>query len=77
MAELAALASLFTRPWDQPVAALSAAAQAFVLHAAGFHLRALGRLAEALAPMLRLRAVANLGLSHPGFSFQKISAHPT
>ncbi len=50
-AELAALASFFATPWRQPVAGLPAAYQAFVLNAAGFHLRALGRLQEAAEPM--------------------------
>jgi tetratricopeptide (TPR) repeat protein len=49
--ELTALAGFFDRPWSQPSARLTAAAQAFVLSAAAFHLRALGRLAEAVEPM--------------------------
>jgi tetratricopeptide (TPR) repeat protein len=49
--ELTALAGFFDRPWSLPSARLTAAAQAFVLNAAAFHLRALGRLAEAVEPM--------------------------
>jgi hypothetical protein len=50
-ADLAALAGLFDPPWDKPVAALTEADQAFLLNAAAFCLRALGRLREAVAPM--------------------------
>jgi tetratricopeptide (TPR) repeat protein len=50
-ADLAALAAFFDRPWDQPSARLRAAAQSFVLNDAALDLRALGRLAEAVAPM--------------------------
>jgi transcriptional regulator with XRE-family HTH domain/tetratricopeptide (TPR) repeat protein len=49
--ELTALAGFFDRPWSQPSARLTAADQAFVLNAAAFHLRALGRLTEAVEPM--------------------------
>ncbi len=49
--DLSALSGFFDRPWDQPSAGLSSADQAFVLNAAGFRLRALGRLAEAVQPM--------------------------
>jgi tetratricopeptide (TPR) repeat protein len=49
--ELTALAGFFDRPWSQPSAHLTAADQAFVLGTAAFHLRALGRLAEAVEPM--------------------------
>jgi tetratricopeptide (TPR) repeat protein len=49
--DLAALAGFFDRPWDQPSARLRPASQAFVLNGAAFHLRALGRLAEAVPPM--------------------------
>ena len=48
---LTALASFFDRPWSQPSARFTVAAQALVLSLAGFHLRALGRLAEAVEPM--------------------------
>jgi tetratricopeptide (TPR) repeat protein len=52
-AELAALAGFFAAdpPWRRPVAGLTEADKAFVLSVAGFRLRALGRLAEAMAPM--------------------------
>jgi tetratricopeptide (TPR) repeat protein len=49
--ELTALSGFFDRPWSQPFAHLTAADQAFVLNTAAFHLRALGRLAEAVEPM--------------------------
>ncbi len=42
-AELTALATFFDRPWDQPSTRLMGADQAWLLSAAGFHLRALGR----------------------------------
>jgi tetratricopeptide (TPR) repeat protein len=51
-AELGALAGLFDEPWRRSAAALSKAAQTFVLSEAGFDLRALGRLKEAVDPML-------------------------
>ncbi|HEX4951944.1 MAG TPA: tetratricopeptide repeat protein, partial [Thermoanaerobaculia bacterium] len=50
-AELTALAAFFDRPWDQPSRDLSPADQAWILNEAGFFLRALGRLGEAVAPM--------------------------
>jgi tetratricopeptide (TPR) repeat protein len=50
-AELTALAAFFDRPWDRPSARLSKADRAWLLNAAGFHLRALGRLPEAVQPM--------------------------
>ena len=46
--DLSALSGFFDRAWDQPSASLTSADQAFVLNAAGFRLRALGRLAEAV-----------------------------
>ncbi|HKH44571.1 MAG TPA: toll/interleukin-1 receptor domain-containing protein [Thermoanaerobaculia bacterium] len=49
--ELTALAGFFDRPWSQPSPRLSKTWRAFVLGAASFHLRALGRLREALEPM--------------------------
>lgn len=49
--DLAALAHFFTQPWQQPATALSENNQAFVLSIAGFDLRALGRLVEAVQPM--------------------------
>ena len=50
-AGLAALSGFFDPPWNRPVAGLSKAAKGFVLSEAGFELRALGRLAEAIQPM--------------------------
>jgi tetratricopeptide (TPR) repeat protein len=50
-ADLAVLSGFFDPPWRQPVAGLSEADKAFVLNAAGFGLRALGRLAEAVQTM--------------------------
>ena len=49
--ELSALSGFFDRPWDQPSARLIPGAQAWILNEAGFDLRALGRLAEAVAPI--------------------------
>ena len=49
--ELSALSGFFDRPWDQPSASLTSTVQAFLLNAAGFNLRALGRLVEAVQPM--------------------------
>lgn len=50
-AELAALGSFFVLPWEQPVLTLSEGDKAFVLSAAGFALRALGRSVEAIPPL--------------------------
>lgn len=50
-AELAALAGFFDPPWHQPVLALTESDKAFVLTEAGYVLRSLGRLAEALQPL--------------------------
>ncbi len=49
--DLTALSGFFDHPWDRPSAGLHKADQAFVLNEAGFSLRALGRLAEAVQPM--------------------------
>ncbi|NQT12891.1 MAG: hypothetical protein HQ582_09080, partial [Planctomycetes bacterium] len=49
--ELAALSGFFALPWSAPVAALSDEEKAFVLNYAGYHLRGLGRLVEAVEPM--------------------------
>jgi tetratricopeptide (TPR) repeat protein len=48
--ELSAVAAFMERRWDRPVTALESAAQADILEVAGYDLRALGRLAEALVP---------------------------
>lgn len=50
-AELGALYYFFERRWTLPVAALGEYEKAFVLSAAGFRLRALGRLTEAIEAM--------------------------
>ena len=50
-AELTALAAFFDRPWDRPSAQLTEEDRAWLLSGAGFHLRALGRLPEAVQPM--------------------------
>ena len=49
-ADLAALAGFFVTPWQRPQPTLTAHDQAAVLGWAGFGLRALGRLAEAVVP---------------------------
>ena len=50
-AELTALAAFFDRPWDRPSAQLTAKDRAWLLNQAGYVLRALGRLPEAVQPM--------------------------
>ena len=50
-AELAVLAGFFDTPWRRPVETLSENPRSFLLNEAGFDLRALGRLAEAVEPM--------------------------
>lgn len=47
-ADLSAVACFFSQPWQRVVPALTAPEQAFLLNEAAFHLRALGRLAEAV-----------------------------
>ncbi len=49
-ANLVALAGFFARPWNEPAPELRDASKAWVLNEAGFELRALGRLAEAVEP---------------------------
>jgi tetratricopeptide (TPR) repeat protein len=49
-ANLATLASFFSSPWENPAGSIAEADQAFVLNSAGFLLRALGRLTEAVQP---------------------------
>ncbi len=49
--DLAALAQFFAEPFAKPAPGLSPARQALVLNLAGFRLRALGRLGEAVEPM--------------------------
>jgi tetratricopeptide (TPR) repeat protein len=50
-ADLAALSEFFTSPWHTPSFALHETSQAIVLNTAGFDLRALGRLREAVLPL--------------------------
>ncbi|MCP4571755.1 MAG: hypothetical protein GY838_05330, partial [bacterium] len=50
-ADLVALSGFFARPWDEPVASLTDDDKAWLLNQAGFELRALGRLTEAVQPM--------------------------
>ncbi|HYG81066.1 MAG TPA: tetratricopeptide repeat protein, partial [Pyrinomonadaceae bacterium] len=50
-ANLAALGSFFDPPWKNPVPELTDDSQAFILGQAGFCLRALGRLTEAVQPL--------------------------
>ncbi|HRJ53985.1 MAG TPA: toll/interleukin-1 receptor domain-containing protein [Candidatus Thiothrix moscowensis] len=49
--DLATVAHFFTTPWHTPAAGLTEADKAWLLNQAGFCLRALGRLREALEPM--------------------------
>jgi tetratricopeptide (TPR) repeat protein len=49
--DLAALSGFFAEPWVRPAPGLKDADKGFVLAAAGFDLRAQGRLADALAPL--------------------------
>src|SRR5262249_10327666 len=50
-ADLAAVSQFFDLPWSRTVATLTANDQSYLLNAAGFSLRALGRLSEAVGPM--------------------------
>lgn len=50
-ADLAAVAAFFDEPWSKVSSNLTAADQAWLLNEAATHLRAVGRLAEALQPM--------------------------
>lgn len=45
------LSHFFETPWHTPIVGLTTGAKAFVLHEAGFNLRALGRLNEAAEPL--------------------------
>jgi len=49
-ADLATLSGFFDSPWDHPTAELSEAKKGLVLEIAGFNLRAIGRLKEAMQP---------------------------
>ncbi len=60
--DLGAVACFFDQPWGRVSPALTEADQAFLLNAAAFRLRALGRLTEALEPMRAgLRRYVQLG----------------
>jgi len=48
--DLAALSGFFETPWNRPVVGLHPRARSYVLNAAGFDLRAQGRLGEAVEP---------------------------
>ena len=50
-ADLAALSGFFDSPWSQPIAEFKKTEQALILNIAGYDLRVLGRLAEAIQPM--------------------------
>ena len=50
-ADLATLAGFFATPWTRPHPALTPADQSVALNFAGFRLRAVGRLTQAVAPM--------------------------
>jgi len=52
VSNLFALSCFFDSPWSRPVEGLTDAAKVFILADASFHLRALGRLAESVQPML-------------------------
>ncbi len=50
-AEISTVAAFFERPWDRADPRLTSADQAWILNQAGFVLKALGRLPEAIKPM--------------------------
>lgn len=50
-AELAAISNFFEIPWSRPASGLNENFKAFILNAAGFCLRVLGRLSEASQPL--------------------------
>ena len=58
-ADLGAVACFFETPWSRVSPSLTEADQAWLLNQAAFHLRALGRLREAVEPM---RAVLNVDI---------------
>ena len=69
--DLTALSGFFDLPWDRPSTRLSPEDQAFVLNAAGFRLRALGRLAEAVQPM---QAALEMGITKEDWKNAAIDA---
>ncbi len=70
-ADLGAVACFFDPPWGRVSPALSEAAQAWLLSAAAFRLRALGRLTEALEP---LRAGLEMGIAQENWKSAAIRA---
>jgi tetratricopeptide (TPR) repeat protein len=60
---LSLLANFFETPWTRPAAAFSAADQSWVISQAGFALRAVGRLADAVEPM-QAGAEADVKMGH-------------
>lgn len=62
-AGLAALTGFFAPPWQHPVSSLTDADKSFILNEAGFCLRAVGRLTEAVQP-LRAGLEARLSLEN-------------
>lgn len=59
-AELSALSGFFEEPWTRPVPELREADRGFVLNEAGYDLRAVGRLEDAVGPM---RAALEMAIS--------------
>jgi hypothetical protein len=79
-ADLGAVACFFAEPWQRLVPGLPAAIQAWLLSVAAFHLRALGRLVEALEPMragaemlVAQEAWKNAAVSYNNFSELQLS----
>jgi tetratricopeptide (TPR) repeat protein len=69
--EVAAISGFFEQLWDTPVPSLTEAAQAWLLNEAGFDLRALGRLAEAVQP---LQATLSINVAKKEWENAAISA---
>ncbi|MEE8584556.1 MAG: hypothetical protein V3T83_06850, partial [Acidobacteriota bacterium] len=70
-AALASVSNFFERPWDRPTGHVTEADQALLLHDAGFHLRALGRLLEAAEPM---RAALQEGINQKDWNNSALRA---
>jgi tetratricopeptide (TPR) repeat protein len=70
-ADLGAVACFFEQPWTRVSSSLTEAAQAWLLNAAAYRLRALGRLTEALEPM---RAALEMGVKQERWRNAAISA---
>ncbi|MBY0461284.1 MAG: hypothetical protein K2V38_28500, partial [Gemmataceae bacterium] len=69
---LGAVADFFTAPWNRVARSLTVTDQAWLLHEAAFHLRALGRLTEALEP---LRASLKMRIREENWTPAAISAN--